>query len=70
MNGVVELFTPSETMIENEYENISHFEREQKYDMKYEIWKYEQKYEIWNMKIWRAWTKIWNMKHQHKNASP
>ena len=33
------------------YENISHFEREQKYDMKYEIW--------------RAWAKIWNMKYEN-----
>ena len=36
------------------YENISHFEREQKYDMKYEIW--------------RAWAKIWNMKYENMTS--
>ena len=33
------------------YGNISYFERKQKYDMKYEIW--------------RAWAKIWNMKYEN-----
>ena len=33
------------------YGNMSYFEREQKYNMKYEIW--------------RAWAKIWNMKYEN-----
>ena len=33
------------------YGNMSYFERKQKYDMKYEIW--------------RAWAKIWNMKYEN-----
>ena len=36
------------------YGNMSYFEREQKYNMKYEIW--------------RAWAKIWNMKYENMTS--
>ena len=64
------------------YENISHFEREQKYDMKYEIWrawakiwknekykknKNQKKYTIWNMKK-KAFCDFVNMKYEKFNG--